>query len=239
MERVQHAPELAEDRTPAAPAAHPPDDVTDGDSPVGGLPGDGRDEAAVGRRAARTREAIAEASRRLFLDRGYAGTRIANITDACGISRAGFYTYFKDKRAVFNYIGQQTYQDLLAVIGLWDSMPDPVSTDDVAGWVRRYFAFLDVHGAFILSSAQSAPSDDDFRASARRMQMRVGWLLGTALRSRQARPADAPEALGFAVVGAIERGWYHSRAQDLPLDDEDMIRTLARIVLDTLEAGTA
>ncbi|WP_459959875.1 TetR/AcrR family transcriptional regulator, partial [Mycobacterium avium] len=56
-------------------------------------------------RGERTRSAILDASRRLFLERGYAGTPINAITEACGISRAGFYTYFKDKREIFNVLG--------------------------------------------------------------------------------------------------------------------------------------
>ena len=55
-----------------------------------------------GGRGERTRALILESSRRLFLERGYAGTPINAITEACGISRAAFYTYFKDKREVFN-----------------------------------------------------------------------------------------------------------------------------------------
>ncbi|MBP2369757.1 TetR family transcriptional regulator [Pseudonocardia parietis] len=37
----------------------------------------------------------------LFLDQGYAGARIGDITDRCGISRTGSYTCFRGKREVF------------------------------------------------------------------------------------------------------------------------------------------
>src|ERR1700736_4751491 len=78
-------------------------------------------DGSRGGRAARTRSTILEACRTLFLDRGYAGTRINNITDACGISRAGFYTYFRDKREVFNIIGETAYHEILQVVNQWDS----------------------------------------------------------------------------------------------------------------------
>src|ERR1022692_2205409 len=67
-------------------------------------------------RGERTRSAILDASRQLFLQRGYAGTPVNAITAACGISRAGFYTYFKDKREIFNVLGQNAYRSVLAVI---------------------------------------------------------------------------------------------------------------------------
>jgi len=109
--------------------------------------------ASTGWRAARTRQLILDASRKLFLDRGYAGTRISNITDACQISRAGFYTYFQDKRAVFNALGESANREVVAIVRLWETMPRPCSRSDEEDWVRRYFALMDSRGAFILSAS--------------------------------------------------------------------------------------
>lgn len=195
------------------------------------------DEAGgLGPRAARTRQAILDASRMLFLQLGFAGTRISNITGACGISRAGFYTYFKDKREVFNLLGATAYRDSLDVVGRWDAVPRPCSRHDVEEWVRAYFSYMDTHGAFIFASTQSGPMDEEHRADSRRLQIRVGWLLGVNLRNRQADPVDAPEALGLAVMALLDRSWYHCRVQELPVDEEDMIRTTAAIIASTLEA---
>jgi AcrR family transcriptional regulator len=194
------------------------------------------DDGALGRRAVKTRNAILDAARKLFLDRGYAGTRINNITDACGISRAGFYTYFKDKREVLNLLGEVSYRDALDIVGRWNAIADPCAHDDVENWVRAYFDFMDVHGAFIFSSAQSPPPDEEFREGSRRMQMRVAWLLGVALRNRQHEPTDAPEALGLATMAMLDHSWFHSRAQRLPVSDDDMIRTIAAMILATIRA---
>ena len=128
--------------------AHPSESFADGVS----------SEDTLGWRAQRTRESILEASRKLFLERGYAGTRINNITDACGISRAGFYTYFKDKREVFNLLGQTAYDEILEVIARWDTLPKTPALADIVEWVEAYFAFMDRHGAFIFSSASSGPT---------------------------------------------------------------------------------
>src|SRR5262245_46374182 len=134
-------------------------------------------DPGLGWRATRTRGLILDAARGLFLDRGYAGTRVRNITDASGISRAGFYTYFKDKREVFEVLGTSAYRDVLAVVGRWDAIPRPCAQDDVAAWVREWFTLMERHGAFIFASGHSAPEDDDFRAGAQRLQMRVAWML--------------------------------------------------------------
>lgn len=188
----------------------------------------------LGLRAARTRSAILDATRKLFLDQGYAGTRINNITEACGISRAGFYTYFKDKREVFNVIGETAYRDVLEVVERWSAISNEPGVDEVAEWVRSYFAFMDTHGAFVLSSSQLAPQDEEFRATGRRIQMRVAFLLGVSLRQRQIRPTDAPEALGLATLAMLDRSWYYSRVQELPVGDEEMIRTVADVIVCSL-----
>jgi len=194
---------------------------------------------ALGERAARTRTAILEATRVLFLERGYGGTRISNITDACGISRAGFYTYFRDKREVFTVLGEQSFRDIIQVVTELDQLPSPSGVPEVASWVRRYFGFLDVHGAFILSSAQSAPEDEEFRASAARLQMRTAWIVGTSLRTRQHVPTDTPETLGLAVLAILDRSWYYCRGQKLPVDERDMIRTVAATILGVLNHAAA
>ena len=185
---------------------------------------------SLGWRAQRTRESILEASRKLFLERGYAGTRINNITDACGISRAGFYTYFKDKREVFNLMGQTAYDDILKVIGLWDDLPTSPSLDQILDWVRAYFTFMDRHGALILSSSQSAPSDEDVVTLSKRMQLRVSFLLGMHLRTRQKDPTNAPEALGLTALATLDRSWFLVTVQDYGVAREDVIQTIAEVI---------
>ncbi|HEX4189465.1 MAG TPA: TetR/AcrR family transcriptional regulator [Marmoricola sp.] len=199
----------------------------------------GKDDGSLGERGARTRDAILDAARQLFLERGYGGTRISNITEACGISRAGFYTYFEDKHAVFDLLGQTAYDDILSVISLWENLPRPATQDDVLNWVRTYFKFMDVHGAFVLSSAHSAPTDETFRASSQRMQMRVAFLLGVGLRSRQASPDAAPEALGLATMALLDRSWYYCQGSDLPVDPAEMTQTVASMIYGTIGTTTA
>jgi AcrR family transcriptional regulator len=196
---------------------------------------DDGEQSRLGERAARTRQAILDASRRLFLDRGYAGTRINNITDACGISRAGFYTYFQDKREVFSVLGETAYREILEVVGAWEKMPRPCSRPDVENWVRRYFAFMDEHGAFILSAQSKAP-DEDIRTKSDRMQMRVWFLLGVNLRSRQRTPTDTPETLGLTIMAMLDRSWYLCRTGDLPVDDTDVVHTITTTIMNVLDA---
>jgi AcrR family transcriptional regulator len=183
---------------------------------------------AADSRGGRTRSAILEASRQLFLERGFAGTPINAITAACGISRAGFYTYFKDKREVFNVIGETVYRDLLAVLAEWGE-PDPVRLIDLHTLVDRYFEFLDRHGAFVLASAHSAPTDDAFRRSRDRMVARTAWILGQAIGGRGERD-HSPEVIGVAATALLERSWYSLQTQSVPIERDEMVAVVTEML---------
>ncbi|WP_344415730.1 TetR/AcrR family transcriptional regulator [Pseudonocardia ailaonensis] len=184
----------------------------------------------LGDRAARTRQMIIESCRELFLTRGYAGTRINNITDACGISRAGFYTYFRDKREVFNLLGQAVHDESMAVLSEWNDLPRPCSVEDVSAWVQRYFAFLDRHGGFVLSS-HSTPDDPDLQPTVVRHTMRAFFILGVGLRSHQATPTTEPELLGMMVKSALDRTWQQMMIPGLPLEQGDIVDATARMIM--------
>src|ERR1700733_11171244 len=100
----------------------------------GEAPGGTAGAADLGPRAARTRGRILAASRELFLEHGYAGTRIGQITAECGISRAGFYTYFRDKQEIFNALGVAAYRAVLDAIAALEDLPRPASREDLANW---------------------------------------------------------------------------------------------------------
>lgn len=191
-------------------------------------------------RGERTRLAILEASRQLFLERGFAGTPISAITSACGISRAGFYTYFRDKREIFNVIGQTVYRDLMTVLGEWGN-PEPVRLIDLHDLVDRYFDFLDRHGAFVLASAHSAPTDEAFRRSRDRMVARSAWILGQAIGGRGARDRNhSPEVIGVAATALLERSWYSLQTQSVHVERDEIVNVVTDMLfgLTARTAGT-
>jgi len=54
-----------------------------------------------GRPPAASRTMVQEAAFELFLEQGYAGTRVEDIARRCGVSRATFFNYFTGKGDVF------------------------------------------------------------------------------------------------------------------------------------------
>ncbi|AZS18348.1 TetR/AcrR family transcriptional regulator [Paenibacillus lutimineralis] len=52
-------------------------------------------------RSIKTKETILQAAMELFSEKGYHGTNTKEIAAAAGVSTGSFYSYYKDKRAVF------------------------------------------------------------------------------------------------------------------------------------------
>ena len=179
-------------------------------------------------RGERTRAAILDASRRLFLERGYAGTPINAITEACGISRAGFYTYFKDKREIFNVLGKAAYREVLTVIAEWADAATPFGRPEIEAWVGHYFDYMDHHGAFVLASVHSAPDDDSFRMSRNRMVTRASWKLGQAI---AAGGSHSPDVIGVTVMGMLDRAWHTVDRQTVGVDRDEMIAVVAEMIV--------
>jgi AcrR family transcriptional regulator len=95
------------------------------------------DLTASGRR---TWEALLEAGRKTFAERGYHRTRIGDVTEAAGVSRAAFYRYFEDKDQLARVLTTRALQVVSRVLA---ELPAAALDGDAAGkglrrWLRRY-----------------------------------------------------------------------------------------------------
>lgn len=76
---------------------------------------DGRVRRAKEAREAR-REMVLACALRVFAEKGYHATSIADIIEAAGIARGTFYLYFESKRAVFDEILDNLFQILKSTV---------------------------------------------------------------------------------------------------------------------------
>src|ERR671919_267048 len=68
------------------------------------------------RKKQRTREQIVEAATRLFSERGYEATTIADIAAAADIAPRTFFAYFQSKEAVVFHDADRDYDALAAAL---------------------------------------------------------------------------------------------------------------------------
>ncbi len=102
----------------AAPAEAKPGDEGEARSGTASATGargaEGSAPRALTPRARRTRARILRAAEGLFAERGFRGTRLADVAAAVGIRRASIVYYFPDKRALYDAVLADALGGLLA-----------------------------------------------------------------------------------------------------------------------------
>ena len=151
----------------------------------------------IRRQSRRTnREAIPDAARKLFYERGYAGVAVNAITEARGYP-AGFYTYFKDKREISATSCPSGPTATCGRCSRAGALPAGSSADDVRGFVRDYFVW---------TGTVRSPCRGAFRSRRRRLPRGIPAHADPGVvDSRQGLPgagAHSPEVVGCGVRAA-------------------------------------
>lgn len=82
---------------------------------------EGDNEVPLGRKAARTRAALLDAARTVFIDKGYASTSVGDIASVAGVSLGAFYQYFRDRADVLSaLVGEAAQRTLEDASQAWD-----------------------------------------------------------------------------------------------------------------------
>jgi AcrR family transcriptional regulator len=159
----------------------------------------------LGPRANRAIARILEATRSVFLTRGYGGTTIDEIARVADMSRASFYTYFPTKRDVLLTLGATSARDGDLHIERLRELPKPWSEADLLVWVDGYFEMLDKHGSFNFAWTQAAHEDDELRMAGMTRHVEMARVLGALVVADGDRAAD--EARGLTIMSMLERAW--------------------------------
>ena len=155
---------------------------------------------------AETRERLLRAAASVFADRGYDGTRVADIAAAAGVSNGAMYAHFASKADLLVDALRAHGRRLLADV--FAAEPDRSITDLLLLIGRRLPRRRDARGYLIVEALVAARRDEDV---ARPMRHYVGeradWL-AELVRAAQAGgeldPALSPDALAhFCLLLAM------------------------------------
>ncbi len=187
---------------------------------------------SLGVKARQTRQTIITIARQILLENGYAGTRIEQITNACGISRASFYTYFPTKAALLTAMAEDsaaTGKDIAARL-------DDLSADDHEGlvnWIGDYMGFMDRHGAFVYLWDQVGADKPQMRELGLQLRLSAAEALGDGimrLRGSATENRSIARVEGLAVLAMLERFWYLWRVAKLDLDRSEVLEGISRVL---------
>ena len=98
-------------------------------------------DPAHGPAAQRTRAQLLEAGHKVFVERGYYATRVADVVKAAGVSHGVFYRYFDNKAGLFAILAKHAIEQLGEAL---DAMPELTPTNgtdveaELGAWLRRF-----------------------------------------------------------------------------------------------------
>ena len=188
-----------------------------------------------------TREAIAQAARTLFAERGFHGTSLSDITSAAGRSPAVFYRYYTDKEDLLAALAESFLHDVVTPSGLRLALP--TSADDDAFFttvVSGYWTMFTQNIGIMIAVAQLAATQSRF-AEVQNEFRRFGMdIIAASVRRAQEQGYGGelnPEWTAAAIALLFENFTTVVAGNSelgLDIDDENAIATLSRIWKKTL-----
>jgi AcrR family transcriptional regulator len=188
-----------------------------------------------------TRQAIEQAARKLFAERGFHGTTLADITSAAGKSPAVFYRYFADKEDLLAALAESFLHEVVTPPGLSLHLPD--SPDDDAFFtsvVTGYWNMFKQNIGIMIAVAQLAATQPRFAAVQNEFrQLGMDIVAASVRRAQEQGFGDelVPEHTAAAIALLFENFttvFVGTSGLGVEISDEDAIATLSRIWKKTL-----
>jgi AcrR family transcriptional regulator len=191
-----------------------------------------------------TRQAIEQSARKLFAERGFHGTTLADITSAAGRSPAVFYRYFDDKEDLLAALAESFLRDVVTPSGSSVALPDsPDDNEFFTSVVTGYWNMFKQNIGIMIAVAQLAATQQRFalvQNEFRRFGMNI---VAASVRHAQeqgygrdlhAEHIAAAIALLFENFTTVFVGRSGPEGLRLEISDEDAITTLSTVWKKTL-----
>jgi AcrR family transcriptional regulator len=174
------------------------------------------------RKKQRTREQIVEAAMRLFAERGYHATTIADIADEAEVAPRTFFSYFPSKEAVVFHDADRQIEGLASA--LRERMPGETAFDALRRWVGEMFGESPAEGEEALLRKRLCREDEGLSNFEGGLVARMQELLVEAVAADLGEPPDAlrPRLVAAAAVAALTSlGQSIERTGDQPPDSKE------------------
>jgi len=189
-----------------------------------------------------TQAAIEQAARKLFAERGFHGTTLADITSAAGKSAAVFYRYFGDKEDLLAALAESFLHDVVTPSGSSLHLTDSPHDDDAffTSVVTGYWNMFKQNIGIMIAVAQLAATQQRFAAvqnEFRRFGMDI--VAASVRRAQQHGYASDlnPDHIAAAIALLFENFTTVVAGPSglgLDISDEDAIATLSTVWKKTL-----
>jgi AcrR family transcriptional regulator len=171
------------------------------------------------RKKQRTREQIIEAADRLFAERGYQATTIADIATAADVAPRTFFSYFPSKEAVVFHTVDRDLAGLATT--LRDRRPGETAFDALRRWIDVKFDEWTAEEEQAVLRKRLCREDEGLANFQGGIMARIHDLLLAAVAVDLGEPPDALRprlvaAAAMAALTSLERGFDEKDEQRLP-----------------------
>lgn len=188
-----------------------------------------------------TRDAIGQAARKLFAERGFHGTTLADITSAAGKSPAAFYRYFTDKEDLLAVLAESFLHDIVTPSGLSVALPESADDDEFfTSVVTGYWNMFKQNIGIMIAVSQLAATQPRFAAVQNEFRRFGMDIVAASVRRAQQQGYGSeldPEHTAAAIALLFENFttvFVGTSGLGIEIGDEDAINTLSRIWKKTL-----
>ena len=176
-----------------------------------------------------TRKTIEDAARKLFAERGFHGTTLADITAAAGKSPAAFYRYFADKEDLLAVLAESFLREVV------DLPKIPDDSDFFASAVGRYWDMFKPNIGIMVAVDQLAAAESRFALLQKRFrQFGIDIVSASVRRAKQQGYAAELNAEHTALAIALLFERFTSVSVSEGLSDDAAVATLSTIWHKTL-----
>ena len=176
-----------------------------------------------------TRQSLEDAARKLFAERGFHGTTLADITAAADRSPASFYRYFDDKEDLLAVLAESFLREVV------DLPKIPDDSDFFVSAVGLYWDLFKPNVGIMVAVDQLAAGQVRFALLQRRFRRFGTDIVGASVRraKQQGYAADLDaDHIALAIALLFER--FTSVSVSEGLSDAAAVRTLSTIWQNTL-----
>lgn len=177
---------------------------------------------------------LLDAGADVFAAKGYHETRVDDIVKVAETSHGTFYLYFSNKEDLFRALATEVANEMGALAeSLGPLQPGAAGLATLQEWVGRLAELYDRYGSVIRAWTEAEIGRSEFGRLAtdvlsqftRACNRRIGEV---------APPGLDPAIASLALVAMLERLNYYALSQQVRIDHDAMVETLARVMHNAL-----
>ena len=193
-------------------------------------------------RSAATQQALVQAARRLWGERGYAEVSTPEIAAAAGVTRGAMYHQYADKAALFRAVIEAMDREIIERLQVSVAAARPKTPADTMHAMAE--AWLDIAGEhevqqLMLLDAPSVIGWREYRELSQSNSIESAEaLLNAAIEAGQLRPQPL-RPLALVMLGALEEAAMYLAGADDPAQAREEVRAVVRDLIDGILTGGA